>query len=641
MENYALPKEVKEFCSFDPDFGLVEADYRPLPTEDLWGKSVARLARYGFVMGDDPTTESISAEVGDDEIHVDSNSTRCALLVVFHNEMGMVTSEEDTSITTRFGNFTEELITLPDSYYQTYHNARNRNDFRDMSFGDIPKIRLAIDIRPMRMHHSATNDGKASQVGHRQSWIPHGWRRARYDVFSLYQDINLGLIRDKKFAYLPESLAGYGKRLPFNRKDNLERFIKAFRNGTHARLVRAVVRRVNRWYEEFGQGKRPEPDELLKFISRFNSGYHDWIKGQSLYAPVTWIGVPPEIAEYRSRLDSTNPLHRDIISRLLSENILVPESKVQIVHEHNEFSKGLLGKVNTLELRESITAKRKEWLKNSSIFSMEAYGYIKEITIDNEGYKPLETIETMVFMKAIDDHSLFNLRVQLRDEPVYRKEVIDKLYSMGPMMVPFSMYPKYKGYMIMGSSRMREEVIDTEELGAKEALEDWVNNGMVGPPPRTILNDDHSIIMAIDQSPSQYHCIITDDKRLCREANRKTRKPVFRVPMEWYVRFTYFGEPGEEPWIKYLRSRTGLEFTCHLDEGSFRSFEEIFFKDGMVLQRPARQRWDPFTQSRHQIKVDAEESMNFDPEAPPDQRPDTLLYDWRNTLRLKVSKQSV
>lgn len=642
--DFVLPQEALSLGvpSFDPDLGLDISGAKPEDPRLLLEAARENVRRYGFDFDPESpskTVKSISAEVGDDEIDVSNNICYTGLLRVFHERLGMKVSEEDTSITQRYGNYTEELIILPDSYYQTYHNARNRSDFRDMSYMDTCKIRLATDIRPMRMEHSATNDGKAAMVGRRQHWIPPGRWRARYDVFSLFQDIHLDLHRDKKFAYLPESLGGYGKRVPFEQRGNLERFIKTFRGGTHQRLIRAIVRRLTSWYKLFREGRNPGPDALLAFVSRFTSGFHDWIKGHSLYAPVTWIGVPPEVAAFRARLSTRDPLQRDVISRLLAEGILVPESQVQIVHEHNEFCRGLLGKENVLDVRESISAKRREWLRNSSIFSMEAYGYIKEITIDNEGWQPLIDVETAAFLKVIDDQSLFNLKLQLRDEPVYNRRVIDELYARGPMKVRFQMYPRYLGHTIFAHRDFRSEVIDTEEIGHLEELQKWFDDGQVGPPPRRLLNDDNSIIQSVHEAEQMYAVIITDDKRLCREANRKTRKPIFRVPMEWYYRSLYFGEPGTPPWIDFIQQSTGVEWYEILDEGSARSFEENYFKDGMPLSRPARQRFSLLRPERHSTKIEVVESENFDARAPPDARPDTFLYDYRNQLRLRRSQQ--
>jgi hypothetical protein len=637
---YRLPLEVQQLglTSYDPDLGLDLMGANPISSSILLDEAEERILRYGFNVSEKRrTVHTISAEVGDDEIDVNDNIIYTGLLPVFHQKLGMQVSEEDTSISSRYANFTEDLVILPDSYYQTYHNARNRNDFRDMSYIDICKIRLAIDIRPMRMNHSSTNDGKASMVGRRQAWIPPGRQRARYDVFSLFQDIHLGLMRDKKFAYIPESLGGYGKRAPFSYSPNVERFIKSFRQGTHARLVRSIIQRCIGWYKSFSDGKNPGPDPLLAFVSRFTSGFHDWIKGQSIYAPVTWIGVPPETAAYKVNLNSRVPLERDVISRLLAEDYLVPESKVQIVHEHNEFCSRLLEAVNVLEVRELISSKRKEWMNNSSIFSMEAYGYIKEISLENEGHKPLIDIECMAFEKMVADQSLFNLKLQLRDEPVYDRRVLDDLYSRGPMKVRFNAFPRYQGHVLFAHQNFRSNVIDTEEIGEAEAIYEWLQT-RIGTPPRKLLNDDNFIIQDILDSRERYHCIVTEDKRLCRLANLKTGEPIFRVPVEWYYRHLYFGESPESPWENYLLGKTGRNWESHLDDGSIRSFEEQYFKDGMPSSKIIRQRFSLLRQERHSTPIEVEEMTVFD-DRPPDIRPDTLFYDRRDELGLKRSKQ--
>jgi hypothetical protein len=207
------------------------------------------------------------------------------------------------------------------------------------------------------------------------------------------------------------------------------------------------------------------------------------------------------------------------------------------------------------------------------------------------------------------------------------------------MKVGFRMYPRYLGHILHASQNLYENVVDTEEIGQAEAIYQWLQNGAVNAPPRQFINDDNAIIEEINNSPSQYHVVITDDKSLCRLANKKTGKPIFRVPVEWYVRFTYFGDPGKEPWMQYIESRTGVQWESHLDDGSFRSFEEQMFYNGIPLKKKARQRFSLLKPERHSTRILVEEADFLDPESPPDERPETFIYDKMNILRLQRSKQ--
>lgn len=623
--------------AFDPDFGLEDEDesFRPFPEGEIRQEASNVAKRYGYELDDKHVVHSLAAEVGDDELIVSNNLTYLCYVVVFLQRMGMVVSWEDTSINSRFGNFAEDLVMLPDSYYQTYHNARNRSDFRDMSYIDTCKIRLTTDIRPMRMNHSSTNDGKASMIGKRQSWIPPGWWRIRYDVFSLFQDINLGLMRDKKFAYIPESLGGYGKRIPFDNASNMERAISTFRQGTYARLLRSIVRRTSNWYDDMAEGKNPPPDELLQFVSRFTSGWHDWVKGNSIYSPVTWVNIPERVSGYRVENPHQTPAKTDVVSRLLKTGHLVPESKVMVVHEHNEFVSELTGKKNTLELRDSIASKRKEWKNNMSLFSLEAYGYIKELTLDNEGYQPLIDIETQRFLRTVDRQALWNLKVQLRKEPVYWRSVIDDLYEVGPMKVPMRIYPRYRGNLLFADQELKTNIIDTEELHQDDELVEWLEHGGSGPPPRIIVNDDNSLIQEISEREEQYFSIVTDDRKLCSDANRKTGKPIFRVAVEWYIRALYFSD-NPNPWEKFLFHRTGRYWSTLVDDGSVRSFEEQYFLDGVMLRKKVRHPLDENAEERFQVKLEIEESDDYS-DNPPDASPTSFLYDYRRILALKAS----
>jgi len=195
-----------------------------------------RLLKYGRRPKKVEAFYHIGAEVGDDEIGVSSTPEYgAAELTVFSEFLGMKESGPDTSINPRFGNYAEDLVVVPDGYEQTYRYAQQTSDMRNMAFLDVPKLRLAIDIRPGRMDHSSTNDGKAGMLGSRLAWLPRSSPvRCIWEVFNLMQDINLGLMRDSKFPYLPTALGGYGKPLPFGKASNFEAIITRYKQGTHA-----------------------------------------------------------------------------------------------------------------------------------------------------------------------------------------------------------------------------------------------------------------------------------------------------------------------------------------------------------------------------------------------------------------------
>jgi len=288
MENFLLP----DGSTFDHDIGLGAVG--EMPQTFQWNELLAdtkdRLSMYGYRTSKVDMCRQISSEVGDDEESVHSSPVSAAMCCVIYQWLGMKVSEEDTSLNPRFGNFAEDLVILPDGYEQTYHFCQKTSDLKNMAFLDVPKLRLAINIRPGRMNHSSTNDGKAGILGSRLAWLPRDSPvRMSWEIFNLFQDINLGLLRDEKFAYLPTALGGYGKPVPFGVEENFERFAQSYRQGTHAGLARELVRRSNRVFERYKVRNVLEEDFVLSAVARLQSGYHDWIKTGTVYTPTCWI----------------------------------------------------------------------------------------------------------------------------------------------------------------------------------------------------------------------------------------------------------------------------------------------------------------------------------------------------------------
>jgi hypothetical protein len=631
---------------FDPDLGLGPIPVRRLDHWTIEKLANERLAKYGYSPitkeDRDVPCDHIASEVGDDEETLFRNKAMCGYNMAFHILFGMKVSEEDTCVSSRFGNFAEDLIVLPDGYYQTYLNSRNTSGAIDMSYVDVPKLRLAIDIRPMRVDHSATNDGKASMCGSRLSWLPKEHPlQGIWQSFSLFQDIHLGIHRDKRFAYLPQTLGGYGKPLPFNEPSNLERFMKAFRQGSHSNLIRAIVRRASYFLFQEERGLNPPKDLLLSHVARFQASFHDWIKGKSIYCPISWIDIPPELVEHEAgRLGKSRELD-DVLGRLVQDRFLVTETQLEIAVEHNNLCNALLECETVPEFKRLRDEKRREWM-SSSIFSLESYGLIEEICYTGEQSKqPLKSHEIFNFYARVLSKRA-NLKALLREEPVYWKSALDHVYKTGPMNVKFNMTPYNKVWGMQFASQTiayREDMENTEEIGAHQALIDWLKGGQKGPAPRMIINDDHSIIREAADYDSVI--LITEDIKLCRSLNSKVGIPVFRVPCEWYYRALYFGDEPD-PWTKFMMKRApNKSWKVIEDTGSIQSFEELYFKDGMMAKARIRQ---PFSMTKTIGEKDPTtvvESENFTSDPPDYCDPDELLFDRTNIILQRRNHRKV
>lgn len=587
-DDFVLP----DGSRFDTNVGLDET----LPARKFRGygillkKTKDRLSRYGMKPRRLEAVASIRQEVGDDEIGVDSRPELAAAELSVYSMMGVEISEEDTSLNPRFGNFAEDLVMVPDGYEQTYRFARQTSNYRNMAFLDVPKLRLAIDIRPGRMSHSATNDGKAGILGSRLAWLPRDSPvRTTMEVFNLYQDINLGLIRDDKFAYLPTALGGYGKPVPFSHAPNFEAFCIRYKQGTHSGLARELVRRSNRRFDEYTIENRYNTDPVLSAVSRLQSSWHDWIKGKSLYAPTCWLDAPPEVAAYRVKKHGEDVRVDAVLRRLQASGHLVTESDLAIAYEHNLLCKSLLSTETHTQFLEKREESRKSW-REGSTFSLRLYGLIQPLLVDQSMHGPLRILEYERFWLSITKKKL-HLRSFLRQENFYDKRAKDAVYMNGPMMVHMALQPivtqMRRRYWFEPQTDRLDELETNEEF---ELLLNWVKGDTenTNPPSRKIIDDDPFIIKQMSLGPpEQSYCIVTDDIRLCRDAYASTKRWVIRVPVKWYYMSVYYGSTPE-PWLQKAQYRFPMHsWETIIDEGSVESYEEIGFRDGLPIKWPS------------------------------------------------------
>jgi hypothetical protein len=593
MENFLLP----DGSTFDHEIGLGAVG--EMPQTFQWNELLAdtkdRLSMYGYRTSKVDMCRQISSEVGDDEESVHSSPVSAAMCCVIYQWLGMKVSEEDTSLNPRFGNFAEDLVILPDGYEQTYHFCQKTSDLKNMAFLDVPKLRLAINIRPGRMNHSSTNDGKAGILGSRLAWLPRDSPvRMSWEIFNLFQDINLGLLRDEKFAYLPTALGGYGKPVPFGVEENFERFAQSYRQGTHAGLARELVRRSNRVFERYKVRNVLEEDFVLSAVARLQSGYHDWIKTGTVYTPTCWIDAPPEVKQYRVAKHGIDVTVDSVLRKLNAEGYLVTENDLEIAYEHNQLCSYLLG----AETHQDFLARRKRekdrW-NGLSIYSLRLYGYIAPYRLDKNLQLILHSNEYNKFWLNITTRRI-HLRSFLRQEYFYDAQAKDIIYLNGPMKVrSLALMPRVtqSGRRMWYQTTKDEDVVKPERPDLERLLE-WVKGSHLDtlPPNRAVIEDDPVIIKEVSMKPPTVGvCIVTDDVRLCRDVYNYTKTWVVRVPVKWYYMSVYYGE-GDMPWLADCAKRfPSQEWETIEDTGSIESYEEIGFRDGLPIDRPVERKF--------------------------------------------------
>lgn len=519
-----------------------------------------------------PKLKSLAAEVGDDEQLASNSTVYIAANKVYQNRFGMKTSESDTAINPRFGNFAEELVIKPDHPSQAYTSVRQHNNWDNMSWIDIPKLRLALNVQPMRLTHSATKDGKYSMVGSRQAWIPKSNRfKGVYEIFSLFQDINLGSTREPKPAYFPTALGGMGKRIPFGNAENYERFISAYKNGRYEYLYREIVSRTTKFLEKWISGENPEPDDLLDLVSKTESYFTDWVKHHSVYSPTCRLDLPPEVEVGRIYDRGNDPVKDDVAGRLLAEGLLISETQVLAIVEHNELCRALTGSQNINEFKEIRDEARREWSKHTAFSDQMRDIFFKEIIFDRSLWAEPPK-EFYIHFERVCKEARGNLKSILRKEPVFDRTVIDKIYERGPMMVhlPNLLLPQLGRSQHYAVAPVVDSAEPSFEAGLDRLLE-WLRNPE-GPPPRDLINDDNTLIMEAGNTELPAIALVTDDKKLCRQMYIKVRKPVLRITTEWWLRILAFSDTGgREEFEHFFTSSTGLKFErCYLliDTGS-------------------------------------------------------------------------
>jgi len=638
--------------NFDPDFGL-DSEFTPSEDlssnfPDLQGRSREILDRYGY---EKPFSSyavdgvrTLSSEVGDDEEVVANTPLFAVALIQCHEFMGVIPSWPDTAIHPKFGNFCEDLIILPSVPEQTWQSARNNSRPQNMAFLDVVKLRLAIGIRPMRMTHSDTNDGKVNMVARRMAWIPSKSPiRGTWEIFSLFQDLELGLIRDKKFAWFPEQLGGYGKPLPFNNPDNLEKISLSFRQGTYAELHREIIRRFNSFLFKLRRNMDPARDPLLSHVLRFQGAWHDWIKGRSVFSPTVWVEAPPWVENYVAiRPQNSSRTLDNVAARLVASGHLVQETTLKVALEHNELCQKLLEQQNMSSFMEEKAAKTAEW-RNLSIYSLREYGYIEEIPF--ESHKTLlEPREVLDFYESAIEQR-FNLKALLKAEPVYYREALDMIYEQGPMKVKVDLYPQNLSGNLTYRFNPKLHPRDTEDerkIGAYDQLYSWLQTDRSSPIPRTLISDDEAIIERMVGEIPLYQglILVTEDKKLCRKINFELERLVVRVPCRWYWSETFLGDGSKIAFEQRVRNEyPQYDWRLMIDTGSYESQTEnidlLDFDQAMVEQPigtyPIDQRFD--------FKPDVEFDM-FDPLEKPPNFPKGFLFDYRNHLRTYTTKRS-
>jgi hypothetical protein len=204
--------------------------------EDL-GKAVRRkLSEYDLEPFLPIQGKVYGSEVGDDRVDASLDPVPlAATLVVQETIIGMVTSEEDTTISRRIWNFCEVTSFVPCDITQSYDYARRNNEFKNLGFNDSITLRLIMDVSKGDMSHSSTPVGKMTLLGSKIR-SPRSEFRLAWMIASWLQDAYLNTHTASDPKYLPGIMGGAGVPALYDNAQNLYLYTRAYRGGGYQRI---------------------------------------------------------------------------------------------------------------------------------------------------------------------------------------------------------------------------------------------------------------------------------------------------------------------------------------------------------------------------------------------------------------------
>lgn len=207
-----------------------------------------------------PIYEPLDAEVGDDHIHLsDAPLLFVAEVVSAEKIAGVKVSRKDTFMSSRYANYSENYILKPDNFAELYDPNMKPGD--DSVFLDVVKIRTVNPVSAMRQKHSDTVNGKVDLLGKVGSYQT-GLCGKEVKLGQCLQVMTLGLMKEKKFSFLPTFLGGFGSPPIFDNVPSMIRCFRTYKSGVYYNTFSAICLAVN----EVKEDGRSESKAFLRTI---------------------------------------------------------------------------------------------------------------------------------------------------------------------------------------------------------------------------------------------------------------------------------------------------------------------------------------------------------------------------------------
>jgi len=462
-----------------------------------------------------PLYVPVDAEVGDDHlILTDSPLLFIAELVTAKDACSISISEKDTFMSSRYGNYSENYILMPDNYSEL--SSPNMRSGQDSIFLDVNKIRTNLPVSSMRQKHSDTIDGKVSLLGKQALYRTE---LCGYEIMiaQCIQQISLGLMKERKFPYAPTFLGGYGSPPIFDNVHSMLRCFETYRSGTYYNVLAGICLAV---YEVEMNG-RASSKSFLTTVKGQAEAWQDWYKVHTKYTPQIKGGLDPLI--YKDHFLGTlgkNEIWDSAATRLLSAGAVCSKSQL-LVHDHMEdLTKILLSPYCSLETREVIEMEKRVQ-RQESVFNPH---FMREQPFDMPLFLEDYLVDSLLNLSRAAN---YHLKALLSSEEIFTMDALDSVKQKSPTIVNIQMTTK-KG--LRYPLRFDTNIPDNE-VEYYESLLTFVK-GQIGlnEVSRVLIEDDPVLIQiakewAIETSLKPLSAInvmviTTDDVALCSKINR-------------------------------------------------------------------------------------------------------------------------
>jgi len=281
------------------------------------------------------STTVLGMEVGDDRVDLSLTHVRLSLMIVSQEKVfGMITSKEDTAITSSIWDFCEVTSGLPTAKEQSFEYCRKRNKFDEFGFVDVPPLRIVISCGKEKADHSSSVSGKAALLGSRAA-CPRTELREVLHQSLLLQDAYLCTSRASDPKYLPRWCGGSGAPCLFDRPENLYLYTIGYRGGGYHRIYGTAVEEAKQAIMFLEQGQ-PATTELCKKLRMKQNYLH------GTYAHMVAVPNRGELSKAREMLPmpaylaaGSRILTRSVEHRLLRARLMLPQVDAEIEFEKN------------------------------------------------------------------------------------------------------------------------------------------------------------------------------------------------------------------------------------------------------------------------------------------------------------------